>query len=575
MGIASMATYLGFGTTSHDSAIAVLNEAGQLLFAEANERVLKNKRAWNTSPDPVLFLDGILKKYVNDGPIVAGLSWSDDILKWSWLTKKILNLQASFHARFSQLGQQMETHSFRQAMYGAPINNRDMLLNLEYRLFEMKKLQNLKKIGWEHHLCHAATACYSSPFDNAICVIVDGAGEATSQAIFSFENAKIERIKTKSFADFASLGLFYAAVCWACGFDPLAGEEWKVMGLAPYGKMQSEYENLCRSLLKIKNQSIQKSPRYAEQLTKLLSLREKFRSPLEAANLAFAGQAIFEELMCELLVQVHSKWGGANLILGGGCALNSSCNGVLLERTPFKNLHISMAPGDDGNAIGSAYLSWMKDHPKQRPLNAHTAFLGSEISTETIERAIRLGGLKAKFFSENELIEEVSKELSEGKLVGWVQGRAEFGPRALGNRSILADPRKAKTKDHINERIKFREEFRPFAPSILDEKGPELFHNYQYSPYMERTLRFKNTEIAPAVVHCNETGRVQSVRKEDNPRFYALLNSFYKKTKVPVLLNTSFNVMGRPIIHDVEDALAVFFTSGLDMLVLGQYVFKK
>ena len=274
-------------------------------------------------------------------------------------------------------------------------------------------------------------------------------------------------------------------------------------------------------------------------------------------------------------MQVHSKWGGANLILGGGCALNSSCNGVLLERTPFKNLHISMAPGDDGNAIGSAYLSWMKDHPKQRPLNAHTAFLGSEISTETIERAIRLGGLKAKFFSEDELIEEVSKELSEGKLVGWVQGRAEFGPRALGNRSILADPRKAKTKDHINERIKFREEFRPFAPSILDEKGPELFHNYQYSPYMERTLRFKNTEIAPAVVHCNETGRVQSVRKEDNPRFYALLNSFYKKTKVPVLLNTSFNVMGRPIIHDVEDALAVFFTSGLDMLVLGQYVFKK
>ncbi len=234
-----------------------------------------------------------------------------------------------------------------------------------------------------------------------------------------------------------------------------------------------------------------------------------------------------------------------------------------------------MAPGDDGNSIGSAFLSWKKEHPDGIPKNSSTPFLGSEISPESVHRLINLGGLKAVTYAESDLVDIISTELASGKLVAWVQGRAEFGPRSLGNRSILADPRDEKVKEKINSLIKFREEFRPFAPSLLDEYGPNYFEDYQYSPYMERTLNFSNLTAAPGVVHTNKTGRLQSVTKKENSLFYDLIKSFYTKTGVPILLNTSFNVMGRPIVHDIEDAIGVFFTSGLDILVIGNTVFKK
>lgn len=574
--------YLGFSSTQHDSAIALVDEKGEVLFAEANERSLKNKRAHHAPPDAIGTIEPILKKIPQGSTIKAALSWSDSGLKWCpaiftltfWqkrlLERKMLKTTGAF----------LSTISLRQAMYRSPKSNRDMLLNLEYRLFERNsKGQNfsVSKKGYDHHLCHAVTSCFTSHFKEAICLIIDGAGEGTSMSLYSLKDGVIQKINHDRMFNFSSLGIWYSQLCWACGFDPVSGEEWKVMGLAPLGKKDKLLYELIRPMLSSHKGKLKKSHDYNDRLTKLCQLKGSFKTPYEAADLAYTAQFVFEEIVFELITAIHQKYGGENLILGGGCALNSSCNGNILANTPFKNLHIPMAPGDDGNAIGAALLAWMEDHPGKIPPIVHSPYQGSEITKESIERVVQLGKLEARHFqSEEALVDHVADALTHGLLVGWVQGRAEFGPRALGNRSILADPRHGDVKEKINSRIKFREEFRPFAPSILHDYGEEFFHHYQYTPYMERTLKFSDKSgLVPGVVHHNNSGRLQSVTRELNPLYYALIQSFHKKTGVPILLNTSFNVMGRPIVHDIEDALGVYFSSGLDMLVIHNNVFQK
>jgi carbamoyltransferase len=266
------------------------------------------------------------------------------------------------------------------------------------------------------------------------------------------------------------------------------------------------------------------------------------------------------------------------LVLSGGCALNSSWNGQILDRTRFERLHVFSAPGDDGNAVGAAFLAYDRDNPGTIPrAEFSTPYLGSSMSQQVLKNLLEFDR-SGKVGHYPETIHEVAaKAISDGKIVGWVQGRAELGPRALGNRSILADPRLSDIKDRINSRVKFREEFRPFAPAILHTHGSEYFENYQLSPYMERTLRFRDSVIdkVPGVVHVNGTGRLQTVRREWNPRFYDLIEAFRQLTGVPLVLNTSFNIMGKPIIHSVEDAIAVFHTTGLDALVIGDHFFEK
>lgn len=574
--------YLGFSSTQHDSAIALVDENGEVLFAEANERSLKNKRAHHVPPDAIGTIEPVLKKIPEGSIIKAALTWSDSGLFWCPAIFTMTYWQKKWHEKKSGhiTGGLLSTMALRQAMYKSPKSNRDMLLNLEYRLFESKwknKNFSFQKKGHNHHLCHAATACFTSHYKEGICLIIDGAGEGTSLSLYSFKNAEIKKIQADGMPSLASLGIWYSQVCWACGFDPISGEEWKVMGLAPLGKRDESLYQLIRPMLNSNKGQLKKSHDYNERLTKLCQLKDNFQTPLHAADLAYTSQLVFEELVCELITAVHKKYGGENLILSGGCALNSSCNGQILKNTPYKNLHIPMAPGDDGNAIGAALLAWMEDHPGKWPKIAHSPYLGSQMSEESIRRVIELGKLEARHFhSQEDLVDHVATALSQGMLVGWVQGKAEFGPRALGNRSILADPRHPDVKDKINSRIKFREEFRPFAPSILHEHGEEFFQNYQYTPYMDRTLNFSEKgKLVPGVVHHNNSGRLQSVTKELNPLYYALIHSFYQKTGVPVLLNTSFNVMGRPIVHDIEDTLGVYFSSGLDMLVIHNYVFQK
>ncbi len=573
-----MTIYLGFSCSQHDPSIAVVNEEGEVVFAEANERALKYKRGWHASPDPFGLIEPILNKFVPGTKISANLSWSRTALRSSnylahvsrWFLGANKFIQPPSEEALLWWG-----WGLRHGLYRAPTSVSNMLLNLEVRLRERKGFRyQLQKQAWNHHLCHAASACYSSPYEKALCVVVDGMGEGSSTAVFSFHNGKIKRLDSQRFVNLASLGILYTQVCFAIGFDPHLGEEWKVMGLAAYGKLDEKLYRVLRSALKVNNNHFALSRSYAAKIEQLLPCRKK--RPQENADLAFTIQKVFEEILFEFLNLAHKRWGGENLIFTGGCALNSSANGKILSSTPFQNLHVPMAPGDDGNSIGTALLAWQAAHPDKVVPRYSSPYLGSELAKETLMR-LQKHGIDPCFIAKNSdhLAEFVAKELATGAIVGWVQGKAEFGHRALGNRSILADPRSHGIRDRLNSSVKFREEFRPFAPSILHEFGPEYFENYTSSPYMERAFKWL-PGVAPAGVrHVDDTGRLQSVTKEGNSDFHKLISAFHRKTGLPILLNTSFNVMGRPMVHDIEDALGVFFTSDLDLLVLGDTVFRK
>jgi carbamoyltransferase len=353
------------------------------------------------------------------------------------------------------------------------------------------------------------------------------------------------------------------------------------MGLAPYGKLDPEILDTFHSLVKvvglsIKYRSLPHIKAWFERMKP--KARANGASPLESADLAYTTQFYYAEVMTQLLNNFYALGISDNLTLGGGCGLNSSYNGQITDLTPFKRVHVPCAPADDGNALGTALLAYYQDHPERRPTAAvQTPFLGASLSGRTLANLVKFGRMNNVRCLPETIHHETARLLAEGKLVGWVQGRAEFGPRALGNRSILADPRPLDMKDRINSLVKFREEFRPFAPSILDEFGDDYFENYQPSPYMDRTLTFKESagKKVPAIIHVNRTGRLQSVCREWNPAYYDLIKAFYDITGVPMLLNTSFNIMGKPIIHSVEDAIGLFYTTGLDALVLEDYLIEK
>lgn len=428
--------------------------------------------------------------------------------------------------------------------------------------------KSLRLKHFDHHLTHAAAGCYTSPFDEAVCAVVDAYGEGSSSACFHYKDGKLRPIPG-SRSRFASLGYFYALLCFACGFDSIKGKEWKLMGMAPYGKFdQVLYDTLSRMLyvdgLRIRARGM---------LTDTFWL-EDHRS--QAMDLAHTGQVVFEELLEQLLTNLADLGISRNLVYMGGCALNSTANGKILSRTPFERLHVYSAPADDGTALGAALLAYYQDHT-YRPLERRpfTPYLGVEMSPYVLGHLEKFNESSPGFKKCGEkVVQEAARLLAEGKIIGWVQGKAEFGPRALGNRSILATPCRAGIKDIMNSRVKFREEFRPFAPSILHEYGAAYFENYEESPYMERTLRFRDDAIhkVPGVVHVNQSGRLQTVKREWNERYYDLIDEFRKLTGVPILLNTSFNVMGKPIVNSVEDAVGVLYTTGLDALVIHEFV---
>ena len=577
--------YVGLAATFHDPALAIVDESGTPLFAEATERKLQNKRAYNAAPDNLLALADILPRFCERGAhIVAAVNWSD-----------------TFHTRLvmSGLGQTGEP-----ARWSAHKGLAWPLPDPEAFLVAMRSsigqaglnLAITDVIGggvslrrFDHHLCHAALAAFGCPFDDCVVAVVDGFGERSSTSFFQYDGKSLQSVDSGpndphgSIEGLTSLGEFYGRLCALCGFDSLRGEEWKVMGLAPYGRVDPELEALLAPLLQVEGLSFRRRCSEDRLRANLRALRARRRpddsSPLLAADLAATGQALFERWMFELLGNLHDRGLSENLALVGGCALNSTCNGKILANTGFKRLHVPSAPGDDGTALGAALLACHLDRPEsfavaRQPISP---YLGSEVSTNQLDRLAAFGGLPIVKLGPEALFQGVAELLAAGDIVAWMRGRAEYGPRALGNRSILADPRDGAVKARINERIKFREEFRPFAPAILDEHGTTYFEDYQFSPYMERTLSFRPEarQRVPAVVHVDGSGRLQSVRRDLNPDFHALLTAFFERTGVPILLNTSLNIMGKPIVDSVEDALGVFLLSGVDALVVGDCLIRK
>lgn len=572
---------IGLATTFHDPALAIIGPDGEVLFAEATERYLQYKRAPNCEPDSAPRMETLLKRYIPaDAEVRIATSWGEEFSGFldqmaragSFTLDALLKLSPELNR--SLVPERTERALIASLHLTQQRAGFGVLLGLD-RAHGKANVTGLKRYG--HHLSHAAYACGSSPFENAACLVVDGMGETGASAIFALENGRIREVKRHRGRE--SIGFYFGLVTDLAGFDQAKGEEWKIMGLAPYGTTDPELMALLRRLYSIEGHKLS----FAKaEVVRAVAEEILARRPADAldrgwADLARCGQDVFAEMMEALLTETAALVPSENLVLAGGCALNSSFNGKIVGRHGFTEVFVPSAPADDGNAIGAAWLCHAEAHPDWRaPKGPLSPYLGSRVSTEPFER-MQAWEPRLRKLHTDEIAPVAAKLLTEGKLIGWVQGRAEFGPRALGNRSIIADPRPADAKDILNAKVKYREAFRPFAPSILAEHAPEWFENYQDAPYMERTLVWKEAarHRVPAVVHEDATGRLQSVTAERNPRYHALISEFHALTGVPVVLNTSFNIMGKPILHTAEDAILMFYTSGLDALVVEDWLLVK
>jgi len=580
--------YIGLASSYHDSAVAIVDSHGEIVFAESTERYLQSKRAINIAPDVLKRTGDLIREYCEkDAELVMAFSWSDLLHENSKLYAKFveaaeLGVKRAYGSIPDFMRENLASLRFYADSHMRSFDACGSALEFEARRIAGRRSWDILRRRYDHHLTHAAAGCFTSAFADAACAVIDGYGENGSLAFFQYRQGELRTLPTNAQLPNqmpGSLGFFYSKVCDLCGFDSVTGEEWKVMGLAAYGKHDPRLYGLFRKLVRVDGLTIlppDNQLALEQELHELRRLPED--PPLAAADMAFTAQQVFAEVLFELLRNLHRLGISENLVLGGGCALNSAANGAILEHTPFRSLHVCSAPADDGNAIGAALLAYQDDHPDFEPLRyVHSPYLGSRMSQESLARAKRFSAPHSWQECHGNAPEKAAELLASGKIIGWIQGRAEFGPRALGNRSILADPRLPDIKERINSRVKFREEFRPFAPSILHEHGPAYFESYQESPFMERALRFRPEVMArvPGVVHEDGTGRLQTVKREWNELYWRLVRRFHEITGIPLVLNTSFNVMGKPIAHSVEDAMAVFHTTGLDALFIEDVLFLK
>ncbi|CAO6130742.1 COG2192 Predicted carbamoyl transferase, NodU family [Candidatus Pelagibacterales bacterium] len=458
----------------------------------------------------------------------------------------------------------------------------------------------------EHHLAHLASSHLVSPFQNSIAISVDGFGDFSSCACGVGHGNKIE-IKHRIFFPH-SLGIFYQALTQFIGF-PNYGDEYKVMGLAPYGK--PNFMKQMHQVLHIKNGGLyslnldffihhKKNFSYQwenglpvigrlfdKSLERLFGIRSRKKNePLQQIHydIAHSTQAIYEEAFFNLLNMMHSKYNIDNLTLAGGCAMNSVANGKVYEKTAYKKIYIQSAPGDAGGALGSAYVVAAKLGFLKKKFEMSHAYWGPffcndyhKILLDKNQHKIKKHNCITEYIEdERQLCITTSKSIDKGQVVGWFQGRMEWGPRALGNRSILGDPRRRDMKDILNLKIKKRESFRPFAPSILREKVQEWFEQNDNVPFMSQVFKVKKEKRAqiPAVTHIDNTGRLQTVSTKMNPRYHRLISEFEKISGVPIVLNTSFNE-NEPIVCRPEEALETFFRTKMDILVLGNWIIKR
>ena len=594
-----MTKILGISAFYHDSAATII-EDGKIIAAAQEERFSRKK---HDSSYPFNAIEFVLK-FSNS--------------KLSDLDKIIF-----FEKPFLKFERLLETY-VAKAPTGFLQFSKAMPVWLKEKLFQKKMLQELlkqhdknfnnpNKIYFsEHHLSHAASAFYPSPFDEAIVLTADGVGEwaTTTVAIGKKNDLKIK--KEIHFPH--SLGLLYSAFTYYTGFKVNSGE-YKLMGLAPYGDPKY-VDKIKNHLIDIKDDgSFWLNQKYFNYTTGLTMTSNNFHNlfgqkPRDSNNeritqfhmdIASSIQKVTEEIMVKICLSLKDEYKISNLCLAGGVALNCVANGKILKEKIFDNIWIQPAAGDAGGSLGAALAYWYIELNNTRQTNNNDemngSYLGPIFSDNDIKKSLEKLGAKFEVLEEKELINKTSDDLSNGKAIGWFQGRMEFGPRALGGRSILCDPRSSNVQKNLNLKVKYRESFRPFAPSVLCEDLSNWFDLNTDSPYMLlvanikkekqnkmtdeekklfgiEKLNIKRSEI-PAVTHVDYSARIQTVHENTNKKYYDLIKKFKEKTNCPVLVNTSFNVRGEPIVNTPEDAFNCFMGTELDNLVIGNCYLKK
>ncbi len=589
---------LGISCFYHDSAAALISD-GKIVSACQEERFSRIK---HDSAFPYKAIDNILK--VND------LEFSD-INYVVFYDKPFLKFERLIESYLSEAPRGFK--SFSMAM---PIWLREKLF---LKSFLLKEFQNKdanfssdQLLFSEHHFSHLASAFFPSPFSESIILTLDGVGEWTTTSAAVGKNNKIEIIKEIHFPN--SLGLLYSAFTYYTGFKVNSGE-YKLMGLAPYGKPL--YANLIEEkIIDIKEDgSFRLDQSYFNYTTGLKMISSKFEKLFKNKtrkpetedlsqfhmDIAASIQQVTEKIVQRIANNLYDEFKIPNLCLAGGVALNCVANGKLLKNGKFKNVWIQPAAGDAGGSIGAALGAWYHVFENDRVVNQNDkmsgSYLGPKFYNDEIEKQLLDEGAKFKKLTEEQILEETAAAIADHKAIGWFQGRMEFGPRALGNRSIIADPRDPLMQKNLNLKVKFRESFRPFAPAILREDLEEWFNLDVDSPYMlfvseianrkkipmtneeEKLFGIEKLNVArsllPSVTHVDYSARIQTVHKETNLKFYKLLKKFKLLTGCPVLINTSFNVRGEPIVCTPKDAFRCFMGTDLDVLVIENFMLIK
>jgi carbamoyltransferase len=544
------------GGPGHDSAVA-LAEDGKILYAIAEERLSRIKHD-----------AGFPKKAIDACLNYKGINIQEvDELIFGWP-----ELKKHFAVNFKlTLKRQLKENLTVNALhYYRSLTTRNVKRFLEAYGLRPRKISHI-----DHHQAHALSVLPYLKNNKSLVFVIDGRGIKESTTIYLKNDMALNMIKRINFPN--SLGLFYAEITSLCGFRKYT-DEWKVMGLAPYGKKSFDLTHLIYSsngVHHIDYKQLINANKLAlngKTIFKPDTEEEAFYNT-DLKDLAFSAQYFYEQVLLDIVEYYSNLYGIKSIGLAGGVGLNCKANGYILRKLHLDEFFIQPASTDDGTALGAAlYPFYMKNKIKKCNFNP---FLGNSYRNQDIKNVLDKYHLRYLFIEEIEL--DAAYELANENIIGWFQGKDEFGPRALGNRSILSDPRNSKMKDRVNEIVKYRECWRPFAPSLLKEYASEVLSNIKSSPYMILTdyVNENYADKIPAVVHVDKTLRPQTVDKELNPRYWKLINEFYKITGVPVVMNTSFNLKGEPNVSSPTDAIRTFFTSGLDILYMGNYKVMK
>lgn len=568
---------LGLSFYYHDSSAALIKD-GVLVAAAEEERFSRVK---HDSGYPVLAIEFALK--------MGGIT-IDDVDFVVFYEKPFVKFERMLLTAMATFPK--SSGVFRESMQRW-ISDK---LWIKSMMSKRMKIPRSKLLFADHHMSHAAASFYTSPYEESAILTVDGAGEWTTSTMSIGRGKKIDILKEIRFPH--SLGLLYSAFTAYCGFEINEGE-YKLMGMHPYG--EAKYCDKIYEILKVCDDgSIWHDMRYfqyhystndtlTEEFEKHFGrprrdpkLQDKSLDPYYC-DMAASIQKVTEEILLKMLDHLYEISGGMkNLCLSGGVALNSVANYKLMSQGPFENVYIHPAPGDDGACVGAAY--WAYNHVLEQPRGPALdhAFLGSEYSDAQIEEFLVKNDIAfEKIDDDQEFYRFVAKQLEEGMVCGWYRGRFEWGPRALGARSIIADPRRAEMKEKLNSKIKFREAFRPFAPSVLEERANEFFvipnaekHFPARFMLYVAPVREEKRDVLPAITHEDGSGRLQTVFKDTNPAYHGVIEEFGKLTGVPVVMNTSFNLKGEPIVESPAHAFNTFSLSGMDLLLLGNYIVR-